>query len=59
MTFQATTPQFTALEPDVNPLPACLAKSRPNAYMSKFLPGNYSGGLWSPAIFTLAGKKAR
>ena len=58
MTFQGTKPMFTALEPDVNPLPACLAKSRPNDYMSKFLPGNYSESLWSPAIFTLAGKNA-
>lgn len=54
MTFQGKYPLFTTLNPDVNPLPACMAKSRDDRYMSKFLPGNYSGSLWSPAMLTLA-----
>ena len=56
MTFQGKYPLFTTLNPDVNPLPACMAKSRDDRYMSKFLPGNYSGSLWSPAMLTLAGE---
>lgn len=49
-------PQFTAVDPDVNPLPACLDISRPSNYMNQFLPGGYSKRVQDPGFLTLAGE---
>lgn len=49
----ASYPYFTALEPDVNPLPTCLAKSRPSNYMSQFLSNGWRYGISSPAQLIL------
>ena len=48
-------PYFTALEPEVNPLPACLAKGRPSNYMSQFLPNGFTHSMASPAHLILPG----
>lgn len=49
-------PVFSAVEPNVNPLPACLDKTRPEKYMSQFLPGNYSESIKNPGYLTLPGE---
>ena len=50
-------PHFTAIEPDVNPLPSCLAKSRPDKYFKQFLPGQYStSSINDPGFLTLPGE---
>ena len=49
-------PHFTAIDPDVNPLPACLAKSRPDKYMKQFLPGNFSRAVNDPGFMILPGE---
>ena len=48
-------PRFAAIEADVNY--TCLAEPyhKPNDYMRRFLPGNYSGSVSNPAFLTLPG----
>ena len=48
-------PRFAAIESNVTY--SCLTKPyhKPNTYMSRFLPGNYSGSVSNPAFLTLPG----